>query len=151
MVWLLICRHITTTHPCAQMEYKNLGPFHIIQWVNQVTFRPERTPHTIQDSCCLPWFTPQILPSSNVHSSNPSILFEFREDNLPTATHGVVNKGRVRGRWDLWLLPALPIASLPISEAAWESAIHLQNLPNAVRAFDQQYLHKLVVSLGRRP
>ena len=37
MVWLLR-RHIATTHPCAKLDYKKLGPFCIIERINQVTF-----------------------------------------------------------------------------------------------------------------
>ena len=38
MVWLL-CRHIATTHPCIKLDYKKLGPFRIIERINQVAFR----------------------------------------------------------------------------------------------------------------
>ena len=37
MVWLLR-QHIATTHPCAKLDYKKLGPFCIIERINQVTF-----------------------------------------------------------------------------------------------------------------
>ena len=38
VVWLLR-RHITTTRPCAKLEYKKLGPFCIIERINPVAFR----------------------------------------------------------------------------------------------------------------
>ena len=34
MVWLLR-RHIATTHPYAKLDYKKLGPFCILECVNQ--------------------------------------------------------------------------------------------------------------------
>ena len=40
MVWLLH-RHIKTTRPCAKPDYKNLGPFRILQWINPITFQLE--------------------------------------------------------------------------------------------------------------
>ena len=46
MVWLLR-RHIATTRPYAKLDYKKLGPFHILERVNPVTFRLTLPPHFV--------------------------------------------------------------------------------------------------------
>ena len=37
MVWLLR-RHVSTTHPCAKLDYEKLGPFHIVECINPIAF-----------------------------------------------------------------------------------------------------------------
>ena len=44
MVWLLR-RNITTTHPCAKLDYTKLGPFCISECINLVAYRLDLPPH----------------------------------------------------------------------------------------------------------
>ena len=37
-IWLLR-RHIKTTRPCDKLDYRRLGPFRILEKINDVTFR----------------------------------------------------------------------------------------------------------------
>ena len=84
MVWLLL-RHIATTRLYAKLKYKKLGPFHIIERINPVSFR-----------LVLP-------PTFRIHnvvmslSSNSTILLGFRDDNLVHRHPWNYRHGGVRG------------------------------------------------------
>ena len=146
MVWLLR-RHISTTRPCAKLDYKKLGPFRIIECINPVAFRLALPSHfRIHDvfhvSLLEPHYASQ-LPGRQAPPPPPPVQLttgeEYEVDQI------------LDSRWHRRHLQYLVLwRGYPMSEATWEPSENLQNAPEVVQDFHHRYPHKPAATLGRR-
>ena len=145
MVWLLR-RHISTTRPCAKLDYKKLGPFRIIECINPVAFRLALPSHfRIHDvfhvSLLEPHYASQ-LPGRQTPPPPPVQLTtreEYEVDQI------------LESHWHRRHLQYLVLWRVyPMSETMWEPSENLQNAPEVVQDFHHRYPHKPAVALGRR-
>ena len=137
MVWLLR-RHIATTRPCAKLDYKRLGPFHIIKRINLVAFRLALPPtfriHNVFHVSLLELYHPSRIPGRHPPPPPPVELStgeEYEVDQILDSRY----RRRQLQYLVLW-------KGYPISDATWEPITHLQNALEAIRDFHQRYPHK---------
>ena len=146
MVWLLR-RHISTTRPCAKLDYKKLGPFRIVERINPVAFRLKLPPHfRIHDvfhvSLLEPHHASQ-LPDRQAPPPPPVELPMGEEYEVDQILDSRLHRRRLQ-YLVLW-------KGYPLSEATWEPSQHLKNAPEVVQDFHHRYPHKPASGLGRRP
>ena len=146
MVWLLR-RHIATTHPCAKLDYKRLGPFRIIEWINPIGFRLALPPtfniHDIFHVSLIELYHPSRIPGQQPPPPPPVELSTGEEYEVDQILDSRYRRQQLQylGLWK----------GYPILDATWEPVTHLQNALEAIHDFHQRYPHKPDGGPKRRP
>ena len=92
MVWLLR-RNITTTRPCAKLDYTKLGPFRIYECINHVSYRLDLPPHyhihDVFHVSLLEVYHPFVLPERQLPRPPPIELesgneYEVKKSSTPS-------------------------------------------------------------------
>ena len=86
-VWLLR-RHIKTIHACEKLDYRRLGPFHIIGKINDVSFRLDLPPqlwiHPVFHSSLLKPYQDSTIPGRIKQPPTPIELEDGHEYEVVT-------------------------------------------------------------------
>jgi hypothetical protein len=136
-VWLLR-KNITTTCPCAKLDYKCLGPFKIAKLVDLVACRLEFPPqfkiHDVFHVSLLEPYHETQIPER--HQEPPALVqIEGQEE---FEVQEVLDSKRTRGK----LLYLVFWRGYPPSEATWEPVENLIHAQDLVNRFHQWYPNK---------
>jgi hypothetical protein len=127
MVWLLR-RHNATTHPCSKLDYKKLGPFHIIERINPAAFRPDLPQyfgiHNVFHASILKIYHSSQIPGQQPSPPPPVELSSGEGYEVEQILDSCVNRQQLQYLF-LW-------KGYPLSKATWELVIHLKNAPEAI-------------------
>ena len=133
-VWLLR-RHINSTQPCDKLDYRRLGPFRIIEKINDVTFRLDLPPqlqiHPVLHSSLLEPYQGNNIPN-RITPPPPPIEVEARPEYEIAA---ILDSKIVRNKF-YYLVDWLGYSP---RERTWEPVENVVNARALIEDFHWQY------------
>ena len=131
----------------ANLDYKKLNPFSILERVNLVAFQLALSPpfqlHNVFHVSLLKLHHPSRIPGRQPPLSPPVELSTGEEYEVDRILDSRLHRRRLQ-YLVLW-------KGYPLSDATWELVTHLQNASEAIHAFPQRCPHKLDTSVRRQP
>ena len=140
-VWLST-RNLTTTRPSRKLDYRKIGPYRIIEKINNVAFRLQ-LPHTFQihpvfHTSLLSPHIEKDIPGRRTQPLPPVLLEngpEWEVEELVDVRKG--NRKGARG-WE-WLVRW---KGFGVGDDSWETQEELLRAPEALQDFYQRYPEK---------
>ncbi len=136
-VWLLR-KNITTTRPCAKLDYKRLEPFKIAKLVGLLARRLELPPqfkiHNVFHVSLLEHYHENPIPE---HHREPPALVKI-EGQEEFEVQEVLDSKKIHEK----LMYLVFWRGYPPSEAIWEHARNLVHAQDLVNRFHQRYPNK---------
>lgn len=133
-VWLLR-RHIRTTRPCEKLDYERLGPFTILEAINDVTFRlglpASLQLHPVFHVSLLEPYRENTIPG-RIPPPPPTVEIN---DELEYEVAEILDSRFIRHRLHYlvdWL-------GYPPSERTWEPVEHLEHAAEKIREFHARF------------
>jgi hypothetical protein len=136
-VWLLR-RNVKTTRPCEKLDYQRLGPFVIVDQVNDVAFRLDLPSHmhihpVFHVSLLEPW-TSTSIPGRVIPPPPPIQLVDGPEYEVEAILDSKILRNKLYYLVD-WL-------GYSPTDRTWEPAENLSNASELVAEFHQRYPNK---------
>ena len=136
-VWLLR-RNLKTHRPSDKLDYRRLGPFSIIKQVNEVAYRLELPPsmkiHPIFHVSLLKPYKDSTIPR-RLQAPPPPIEVDGAEEfEVSEILDSSINRGKLEYlvHWQ----------GYKVHERTWEPAANLENVPEMIVEFHQEYPSK---------
>jgi transposase InsO family protein len=136
-VWLLR-RNVKTTRPCDKLDYQRLGPFVIVDQVNDVAFRLDLPSHmhihpVFHVSLLEPW-TSSSIPGRVIPPPPAIELVDGPEFEVEAILDSKILRNKLYYLVD-WV-------GYSPTDRTWEPAENLSNAPELVAEFHQRYPNK---------
>jgi hypothetical protein len=143
LVWIN-ARNIRTIRPSRKLDFKQMGPYKVIEAVGSAAYRLALPPslkalHQVFPVSLLEPYTP---PATGVKVPPPPVEIEAQEKHQ---VEPILDAKRIRGtpyylvRW----------SGYGPQDDSWEPASHLGNAPDVVDAFHKEHPHKPRVGRSR--
>ena len=137
LVWLLR-RDLPTKRPCAKLDYRRLGPFRIVEQVNNVAYRLELPAsvrlHPVFHVSLLEPYEANTIPGRVPPPPPPLEVDDHEEFEVREILDSRISRHKLYYLVD-W-------EGYSPSDRTWEPAENLVNAPEKVAAFHQRYPDK---------
>jgi hypothetical protein len=136
-VWL-DARNLRTSRPVRKLDYKRVGPFHVLEKIGTRSYRLDLPKtmkiHPVFHVRLLEQYRPDPIPGRTPKPLPPLIVAGEEEYEVEAILDSKLDRGQLKYfiHWK----------NFPISERTWEPADFVQNSPGLIRKFHQDHPRK---------